>query len=161
MVSYDSPRQEAPMRKVLFVCVENSTRSQMAEAFARMHGEGVVDAHSAGSRPSGAVSPRAVQAMQEVGYDLTAHRSKSMDEVPLGPWDRVITMGCGEECPWIPAQRRDDWPLPDPNEMEPAEFNAVRDEIETRVMGLVADCKRPVTLDPSVRRSSRDATPAR
>ena len=148
------------MKKVLFVCVENSNRSQMAEAFTRMHGEGVLEAHSAGSRPSGQVNPRAVQAMAELDYDLTSHRSKSMDEVPLGPWDWVITMGCGDECPWVPARRRDDWPLPDPKAMEPDDFNEVRDEIETRVKALIATCRRPRQFDPTVNRTSRDSTPA-
>jgi len=123
--------------KVLFVCVENSNRSQMAEAFARIHGAGRVEAVSAGSRPSGVVNPRAVRAMAERGYDLTTHRSMGLDEIPEGPYAAVVTMGCGDACPWVPAERREDWALPDPREMEPAEFNAVRDEIERRVIDLL------------------------
>lgn len=123
--------------RVLFVCVENSNRSQMSEAFARLDGEGVLVPHSAGSRPSGAVNPRAVAAMAELGYDLTTHRSKGTDEVPEGPYDYVITMGCGDDCPWIPATHRDDWPLPDPKAMPPGEFNVVRDEIRRRVGELI------------------------
>jgi arsenate reductase (thioredoxin) len=123
--------------RVLFVCVENSNRSQMAEAFARMHGAGKVEAFSAGSRPSGVVNPRAIRAMKELGYDLTAHRSMGLDEIPEGPYAAVVTMGCGDACPWVPAERREDWALPDPREMEPEEFNAVRDEVERRVRGLL------------------------
>ena len=124
--------------RVLFVCVENSNRSQMAEAFARMHGAAQLEAFSAGSKPSGRVNPRAVAAMAERGYDLTTHESKSLQQVPAGPYDWVITMGCGDECPWMAATHREDWPLRDPRELPPAEFAAIRDEIEQRVLGLIA-----------------------
>ena len=109
----------------------------MAEAFARIHGNGVLQPYSAGSRPSGTVNPRAVQAMSEVGYDLSTHRSKSVSEVPPGPYDFVITMGCGDDCPFVPATERDDWDLADPRDMPPNEFNGVRDEIEVRVKKLL------------------------
>lgn len=124
--------------RILFVCVENSSRSQMAEAFARMHGAGGVEAFSAGSRPSGAINPRAIAAMRERGYDLTTHRSTRLDEIPAGEFAAVVTMGCGDACPWVPATLREDWDLPDPRAMEPAEFNAVRDDIERRVRSLIA-----------------------
>ena len=124
--------------RVLFVCVENSNRSQMAEAFARIHGKGRVEAYSAGSRPSGRINPKAIEAMKEKGYDLTRHDSKSLTEVPQGPYEYVVTMGCGDACPWIPAKHREDWALPDPKAMPPAEFNAVRDDIERRVKALLA-----------------------
>lgn len=124
--------------KVLFVCVENSNRSQMAEAFARMHGAGRVEAHSAGSRPSGRINQTAIDAMRERGYDLGAHRSTGLDAIPPGPYAAVVTMGCGDACPWVPAERREDWALPDPRDFSPPEFNAVRDEIERRVVELLA-----------------------
>src|SRR5436189_6214823 len=95
-------------KQILFVCVENSNRSQMAEAFARMLGGGRVEAHSAGSRPSGRVNPRAVEFMREVGYDLTPQRSKGLDEIPHVDYDAAITMGCGDECPQVRAGRRED-----------------------------------------------------
>src|SRR5207248_4384115 len=97
-----------PVKAVLFVCVENSNRSQMAEAFARMHGGPGVEAGSAGSRPSGRVNPRAVAAMKELGYDLTAHQSNSLAEVPDVEYDFVATMGCGDACPLVKAKRRED-----------------------------------------------------
>ena len=125
------------MKRVIFLCTENSNRSQMAEAFTKIHGHGVVEAWSAGSRPSGAVNPKAVAAMAERGYDLSRHRSKSTREVPPGPWDYVITMGCGDECPWLPGERREDWGLPDPGDLPPTQFHRVRDEIEDRVRALV------------------------
>jgi len=122
--------------RVLFVCVENSCRSQIAEAFARVHGGAAVDAYSAGSRPSGAVNDRAIASMREIGYDLSTHRSKGLDEIPAGAYDAVVTMGCGDACPWVPARYREDWEIPDPKEMEPNEFRKVRDEIESKVKAL-------------------------
>ncbi|HJU74203.1 MAG TPA: arsenate reductase ArsC [Gemmatimonadaceae bacterium] len=129
--------------RVLFVCVENSNRSQIAEAFARLHGSDAVEAFSAGSRPSGTVNPRAVETMAERGYDLSRHRSKSLDEVPQGPYAAVVTMGCGDACPWIPAERREDWDLPDPRDLLPDEFRAVRDDIERRVLALLSQVRSP------------------
>lgn len=124
--------------RVLFICIENSNRSQMAEAFARTHGTGVLEPYSAGSRPSGRVNPKAIAAMEARGYDLRGHRSKSLDDVPQGPYAYVITMGCGDECPFIPARHREDWDLEDPKHLPPVEFNRVRDEIERRVLDLLA-----------------------
>lgn len=127
-----------PLPKVLFVCVENSCRSQMAEAFARMHGAGVVEAYSSGSRPSGKVNPRAIEFMQERDYDLSRHASKSLSTVPDVEYDFAITMGCGDECPLVRAQHREDWKIPDPKEMSPEDFRLVRDLIESRVKSLLA-----------------------
>ncbi|MGB8853189.1 MAG: arsenate reductase ArsC [Pirellulales bacterium] len=126
------------MKKVLFVCVENSNRSQMAEAFARMHGHGKVEAASAGSRPSGRINPKAIAAMQERGYDLTAHTSKGLDAFNGRRVDVAVTMGCGDECPLVIAGRRDDWKIPDPRGMSPEEFRGVRDLIEKKVCELLA-----------------------
>ena len=125
------------MKRVLFVCVENSNRSQMAEAFARIHGAGRVEVFSAGSRPSGRVNPKAVEAMREVGYDLTTHQSKGLDQFNGQEFDAAVTMGCGDECPLVLAGRRVDWQIPDPREMSPAQFREVRDLIEQKVKGLL------------------------
>jgi protein-tyrosine-phosphatase len=125
-------------KRVLFVCVENSNRSQMAEAFARIHGGDAVEAFSAGSKPSGVINPKAIRFMAELGYDLTTHASKSLDEVD-GEFDAVITMGCGDDCPWVPAKKREDWGLPDPKHMDDDGYRAVRDEISARVEALLAD----------------------
>ena len=124
-------------KRVLFVCVENANRSQMAEAFARLHGGDAVEACSAGSAPSGRLNPRAVQFMAELGYDLASHASKSLDTV-VGDFDAVVTMGCGDRCPWVPARRREDWNLPDPKDLDDAGYRAVREEISSRVQTLLA-----------------------
>ena len=124
--------------RVLFVCVENSNRSQMAEAFARLHGGGRVEAHSAGSRPSGTVNPRAIEFMLEKGYDLTPHASKSLGAVPPGEYDAAVTMGCGDACPSVAARLREDWDIPDPKAMPPEGFREVRDLIEGKVKELLA-----------------------
>jgi len=124
-------------KRLLFVCVENSNRSQMAEAFAGIHGGDSIEAYSAGSRPSGQINPRAVNAMSELGYDLTRHRSKSLQDIPDIEYDFVATMGCGDECPFVRARQREDWNIPDPKQMEPEEFRVVRDLIEEKVKHLL------------------------
>ena len=124
-------------KRVLFVCVENANRSQMAEAFARMLGGEGVEAMSAGSRPSGVINPKAIRFMSEVGYDLASHASKSLDDID-GEFDAVVTMGCGDSCPWVPAKRREDWALPDPKHMDDDAYRGVRDEIAARVRALLA-----------------------
>jgi arsenate reductase len=118
----------------LFVCVENSCRSQMAEAFARMAGAA---AHSAGSKPSGVVNPNATASMAELGYDLSTHRSESVDDVAKIEFDAVVTMGCGDACPAVPARQRLDWAIPDPKHMDPSEFAVVRDSIRAQVEALL------------------------
>jgi protein-tyrosine-phosphatase len=130
---------KVPAKRVLFVCIENSNRSQMAEAFARRHGQGKAEAYSAGSRPSGRVNPRALEFMQEIGYDLRTHRSKGLGELPDVEFDVVVTMGCGDECPVIRAQRREDWNIPDPKGLPAEEFRTVRDLIEKKVKTLIDD----------------------
>lgn len=125
-------------RKVLFVCIENSNRSQMAEAFARIHGRGKIEAYSAGSRPSGRVNPKAVQSMAELGYDLRSHRSQPLEEMPSVEFDALVTMGCGDSCPAVAAKQRQNWDIPDPKCLPPGEFRAVRHLIETQVKQLLA-----------------------
>ena len=125
------------MKKLLFVCIENSNRSQMAEAFAKMHGKDRVEAFSAGSHPSGRINPKAIEAMNEAGYDLTGHSSKSSDDFKEYAFEYVVTMGCGDECPFIPAVHRVDWDIPDPRNMDKDEFRKVRDLIEEKVKQLL------------------------
>ncbi len=126
--------------KLLFVCIENSNRSQMSQAFAKMLGGDDVEAYSAGSKPSGIVNPKAIAAMTELGYDLSKHDSKSLDELKtFAPFDVVVTMGCGDACPWMPAKQFIDWQIPDPKNMEPAAFNEVRDFIADKVKTLIKD----------------------
>ena len=124
--------------KAVFVCVENSNRSQMAEAFARMAG---LDAYSAGSRPSGKVNPKAIEAMKELGYDLATHHSKSPSDLPDEAFDIAVTMGCGDECPMLKATKRKDWGIPDPKEMSPEQYREVRDLIGRKVNELAASAE--------------------
>lgn len=122
---------------VLFVCVENSNRSQMAEAFARIHGGEAVEAYSSGSRPSGRVNPRAVQFMREKDYDLSTHTSKGLEQFNGKPITVAVTMGCGDACPLVHAERREDWQIPDPKELPDEDFRRIRDLIEEKVKTLL------------------------
>ena len=125
------------MPSVLFVCVANSCRSQMAEAAVRMLAQPGWEAWSAGSHPGGRVHPVAIEAMRELRYDLTTHHSKGLADVPQRTWDVVVTMGCGDSCPTVPATRRLDWAIPDPVGMPPEGVRAVRDDLIRRVTALV------------------------
>lgn len=125
------------MKNILFVCIENSNRSQMAQALAILHGKGKVQAYSAGSRPSGKINPKAIAAMHELGYDLSTHDSKSLEQIPDVPYEYAITMGCGDECPYVKANHREDWAIPDPRNMPEDEFRQVRDLIEEKVKSLL------------------------
>ncbi|HLC34151.1 MAG TPA: arsenate reductase ArsC [Anaerolineales bacterium] len=128
--------------KVLFVCIENSCRSQMAEGLARLRAADVLEPASAGSRPSGQVNPSAVEVMGEIGYDLSPHFSKSLTVIPARRYDYVITMGCGDECPFIPADHHEDWDIPDPKGRPLDAFRAVRDTIEDKVRDLAERVRR-------------------
>ena len=125
------------MKRVVFVCIENSNRSQMAQAFANI--EGGVEAYSAGSKPSGKVNPKAIEAMKELGYDLSVHESKSLNDLPDVAFDAAVTMGCGDECPFLKAARRIEWQIPHPKNMPPEEFRIVRDTIHEKVHELILE----------------------
>jgi len=129
------------MKKVLFVCVENSCRSQMAEALGKIYGEAVINSYSSGSRPSGVVNEKAIVAMKEIGYDLTSHVSKSLNEIPQIKFDYVITMGCGDECPYVLTKEREDWKIPDPKAMGMEEFIDIRNVIKNKVIQLIERIK--------------------
>lgn len=129
--------------RVLFVCAENACRSQMAEAFARRLGAGRIDACSAGSRPAENVNPRAIAFMAECGYDLRDRATTPLSAFEEQTFDAVVTMGCGDACPMIPAARRVDWVLPDPKSLPDDEFRAVRDEIEHRVRQIISELGTP------------------
>ncbi len=125
-------------KKILFVCIENSNRSQMSQAFAKMIGGDAVEAYSSGSKPSGRINQKAIEAMKELGYDLKKHRTKSLDQVKeFAPFDAVVTMGCGDACPWMPAKQYIDWEIPDPREMNEDDFRKVRDLIKEKVTDLL------------------------
>ena len=126
------------MKKILFVCIENSNRSQMAQAFANIYGNGNVLGFSAGSNPGGKINPKAIAAMKELNYDLAVHHSKNLDDIKSeAPFYAVVTMGCGDACPWMPAEKHIDWQIPDPGNMDTDEFNKVRDQIGKLVKELI------------------------
>lgn len=101
-------------------------------------------AYSAGSNPSGRINQKAIVAMKELGYDLKTHRSKSLDQVKeFAPFDVVVTMGCGDACPWMPAKQFIDWQIPDPRDMNEEDFRKVRDLIKEKVTDLILLLKKP------------------
>jgi arsenate reductase len=111
----------------------------MAEAFVKMQHDKSVEAFSAGSKPSGKINLKAVTAMNELDYDLSKHQSKSLEEIKqFAPFDAVVTMGCGDACPWMPAKNFIDWEIPDPKEMDEDNFRKVRTLIKTKVIDLLA-----------------------
>jgi arsenate reductase len=123
--------------KILFVCVENAGRSQMAEALAKKIASDkkmAIEIYSAGSRPAVAIHPAVVQVMREIGIDLSALRPKGFDALsPKGPFDWVIGMGCGDACPFQPAKQRLTWDIPDPKGKTLEEVRMIRDEIAKKV----------------------------
>ena len=125
------------MRNVLFVCIENSCRSQIAEAFARIHGSNIIQPYSSGSQPSGVVNTKGLASMKEIGYDMSTHTSKSLSEIPDIEYDYVITMGCGDACPFVRAKHREDWNIPDPKDMDMEGFRKTREMIEDKVKQLL------------------------
>jgi len=126
-------------KNILFVCIENANRSQMAQAFARMYDGKNIEAYSAGSKPSGVINPKAIASMKELGYDLNTHDSKSLDDIPDIEYDYVVTMGCGDACPYVRTKNRIDWNIPDPRGMDMKHFSQVRDLIGRMVKGLIEE----------------------
>ena len=122
---------------VLYVCVHNAGRSQMAAAYTRHLSGGAVEVRSAGSEPADQVNPSAVAAMAEEGIDITAERPKVLTTDAVRASDVVITMGCGDECPLVRARIREDWGIPDPKHLDTDAFRQVRDLIETKVKDLL------------------------
>lgn len=124
--------------RVLFLCMENSCRSQMAEAFANMLGAEGVEAYSAGLEPSGMLQARAIEVMRELGYDLGTHEPKSVEDLPDIEFDYAVTMGCGDESPLVKTRMQLDWDIPDPSGMSLKDYRQVRDAIRERVERLLA-----------------------
>jgi arsenate reductase (thioredoxin) len=124
---------------VLFVCVHNAGRSQMAAAFLTHLSAGAVEVRSAGSAPAETVNPSAVQAMAEVGIDIAAEKPKILTDRAVRESDVVITMGCGDTCPFYPGRRYEDWVLDDPAGKGVEAVRPIRDEIRRRVEALLSD----------------------
>ena len=127
------------MKKVLFVCVHNAGRSQMAAGFMKELGEGKVEVLSAGSTPKDAVNSVAVEAMAEVGIDIANNTPKVLTDDAVFASDVVITMGCGDTCKFYPGKRYEDWQLDDPAGQGIEKVRLIRDEIELRVKKLLSD----------------------
>jgi protein-tyrosine-phosphatase len=125
------------MKRILFICIENSCRSQIAEGYARKFGKDIFDVWSAGSKPSGKINPTAIEVMKEEGIDLAEQRSKSLHDLPKGSWDYLITLGCGDACPSVPAQERIDWAIPDPKNLPIEDFRTIRDLVRGQVLELL------------------------
>ena len=125
--------------EVLFVCVHNAGRSQMAAALLEHHAAGRVRVRSAGTTPSDEIHPNVVEAMAERGLDVSTARPKGLREDDVREVDIVITMGCGDACPVVPGTRYLDWDLPDPAGKPIAEVRPIRDDIERRVLGLLRE----------------------
>ena len=126
------------MTAVLFVCVHNAGRSQMAAGYLRELGRGEVDVYSAGSEPADILNPIAVQAMREEGIDIAGQAPRILTTDAVLQADVVITMGCGDTCPVFPGKRYEDWDLPDPAGRDLDEVRAIRDEIRARIEALLA-----------------------
>jgi arsenate reductase len=127
------------MARVLFVCLHNAGRSQMSEALFRRATGGRHSAASAGTAPAGQVHPQVVEAMRELGIDLSARRPRKLTHEQAEQADVVVTMGCGDECPYIPGKRYVDWDLPDPKGLPLEDVRLVRDEIASRVEALARE----------------------
>jgi len=132
------------MSRVLFVCLHNTGRSQMSQALFEREAHSRHEARSAGTEPADSVHPVVVAAMQEEGIDLSGRTPRLLDD-ELARWaDVVITMGCGDACPVIPGKRYIDWDLQDPKDLPLDDVRAIRDDIESRIVGLVKDLDRAV-----------------
>jgi arsenate reductase (thioredoxin) len=125
--------------RVLFVCVQNAGRSQIAQALFERTAGGRHEARSAGSRPAERVHPEVVEAMRELGIDVARRTPRRLERADLDWADHVVTMGCGDECPVVPGKRYQDWDLADPGGRPLEEVRAIRDEIAERIIGLVED----------------------
>lgn len=126
------------MDRVIFACVHNAGRSQMAAAFfSQLADPARADAISAGTRPGERVHPEVVAVMREVGLDLSRNRPQQLTDALARGASLLITLGCGDECPYVPGLERDDWPLRDPKGLPNAEVRRIRDEIRSRVAALV------------------------
>ncbi len=137
MTERDDPNMSAPRPSVLFVCVHNAGRSQMAAGYLRNLAAGRIEVRSAGSIPADEINPVAVAAMLEEGIDITAELPKALTVEAVEASDAVITMGCGDACPFFPGKRYEDWKLDDPAGQSIEAVRPIRDEIKTRVQTLI------------------------
>jgi len=126
-------------KKILFVCIQNASRSQMAQGFAEAFGKGRVEVYSAGSRPSSQINPLAIEVMKEKDIDLSGRLPKGLNDLPPVEMDYLVTMGCEETCPAVPAKKIIEWQIPDPKGKPIDEVRRIRDVLEARVKMLVEE----------------------
>jgi arsenate reductase len=124
-------------KKILFVCIENSCRSQIAEGFARHFGKDTLEVYSAGSKPSGIINPDAIKVMLEIGIDISKQKSKGFTDLPIKRFDYVITLGCKDICPFVPADKHIEWEIEDPKGKDFNFFRNIRDKIKNRVSNFI------------------------
>ncbi len=127
------------MKNILFVCVENACRSQMAEGIASSLGKGILKAYSAGSQPSGKVNQEAIKVMGEIGIDISSANPKSFDSLPIKKFDYVVTLGCRDICPFVPAEKHLEWEIDDPKGESIEFFREIRNQIKGKIEELIKD----------------------
>jgi protein-tyrosine-phosphatase len=142
-------KERAGRPAVLFLCIHNAGRSQMAAGWMRHLAGDRIDVYSGGSEPAEHLNPGAIAVMNEVGIDIAGSQPTRWTEAMLDVADVVVTMGCGDECPYVPGKRYVDWELEDPAGRPPAEIRPIRDEIERRVRMLIGDLGVAVPADPN------------
>lgn len=147
MTTPTSPQNSAPVDKpsVLFVCVHNAGRSQMAAGYLRKFGQGLIEVRSAGSSPGDRLNPVAVEAMAEDGIDITSATPNILTPDAVQASDVVITMGCGDACPIFPGKRYEDWELDDPAGQGIEAVRGIRDNIKSKIQQLVSELLAPST----------------
>src|SRR4030042_4205208 len=126
-------------KKIVFVCVENARRSQMAQGFAEALGQGKIEVYSAGSHPSSSIDPMVIEVMKEKGIDLSGKQPKSLNELPPVEMDYLVTMGCEETCPAISAEKIIEWDIPDPKGKSMDDIRKIRDMLEAKVKMLLEE----------------------
>lgn len=131
-------------KRVVFICVENARRSQMAEGFAEVFERGKMEVYSAGSSPASQIDPFVIEVMKERGIDLSGNRPKGLNELPPIEIDYLITMGCEETCPAVPTKKVIEWEIPDPKGKSIDFFREARDTIEDRVKALFEEIERNI-----------------
>jgi arsenate reductase len=130
------------MKTILFVCVENSCRSQIAEGLAKDIGKGLFDVYSSGSKPSGKINPSAIEVMKEIGIDISRQGSKGFSDLPIKTFDYAVTLGCKDTCPFVPANEHIEWMITDPKGKDFDFFRKTRDEIKMHIEKLVNNIKK-------------------
>ncbi len=131
-------------KRIVFICVENARRSQMAQGFAEAFGQGKVEVYSAGSRPASQIDPLVIEVMKEKGIDLSSKRPKSLNDLPSKEMDYLVTMGCEETCPAIPAKKIIEWDIPDPKGKSIEFYREIRDLVENKVKAFIKEIGRKI-----------------